>query len=948
MSYKSYPFDSGSSKDTDNRVRTQIPKLSCRADWAPYRRAIHADCYAKNALQCLNQSVEALLDWKSDKYLLAYPELAIKHAIPSEGLNAPTSDVDSKVASTTTEDKTSGSSTEQKASVKMEYPTTSGTSTMQGLAMDKDWRLHCLRMNKATYLTIYNSLHTNQHHLIQGIPLGDTFALWTTIQNFYQRKSLAARRVLMSSFWSMTGYMRSGSNLDLFVAHLEDLARRLNEMGEKVAASHILGSLLNGLPKEYEAIITVIDAEMPDLGDEIETLKFLEGTKDKLRDFAEKHKLTLEGPKRSIPRANAFYSTPSSVPGGEPCRNYASGRPCATTPCPFSHNGGRSQSRPQPFKKKDSSSNSKPARDKTADTCKNCGKKGHWARECKAPKKHAAHVARTSASQQHSAEEGVHWAFIAPLRHPVTTPEPDLFELVADVFDVIKQTSIEARRSPTHFGSEYSSDVTGDGPASSVFINACKPRRGQELDFWRGPLGEFLSTQGKTLRNDLGITHFGDCYWQLRASQLIPSQVWRDASTVFKRQKAKEYKIELLFLVRQLGPDFCLSDWFGPELAEGCLDRHPLYLLMDCDHLVQNHSHYGENGEVTDEDNRAYKFSSLLDQIRLEDGYHAFDTLIAIDAYFHGALNILLVADDFSRVLSTITHGAGPRASHVPVQSLVLYKSRYEMVSPDTLRLINIRPHGGSARLFGDCTFPSWIKNRQRLIPHLSGGHMVGPESYFAWTLGQLRRDNLRHNRVRKVLNFFNHGDVRINIKSSPHSMFWTLNEIGVMDLKHSGSGNNWFDFTLEEATKFSTDFDQLSLACRQDVHETVKSCEVRAANDIAEGQQLPLPQIFYDMLDEAVQPLPERSELDMKVDYSDSDSDDEPMQIKIEEIVWRCKVCGFDNEPPYADCVKCADAPPHLLMSRQHEAKMRRKMEMASMPGTCPSSTPAIYQSYF
>jgi hypothetical protein len=986
-------YDGGwHNKETEHRGRTQIAKLTCKAEWPVYRNAIEADCYARNSLQCLKYPFHVLIDWQQEEYLQYYPELSVKHAIPSEGLSvsSPTSEADSKVTSSTTDDY-SGSSTEQQKPVKEEFPTPGGTPSMQVLAMSKDWRLHCIRSGKATYLAIYSSLHTNQHHLIQGVPLGDPFKLWTTLKNFYQRTSLAARRVLWSSFWSMTGYVRSGSNLDLFVAHLEDLARRLNEMGETVAASHILGSLLNGLPKEYEAIITVIDAELPpDVAGETDGLKFLEEVKDKLRDFAEKRKLTTEGPKRAAPRANAFFSAPDRpVSGGEPCRNHASGRPCASTPCPFSHKGGRSSTRPSAFKKKDHSSNSKPARDKTADTCKNCGKKGHWARECKAPKKHAAHVACTSADA--STDEGVHWAFLAPITHPVTA-EPDLFELVADVFAVIKETSIEARRLPTHFGSKYSSDVTGDGAEDSlesyILVNAANvikaiedrksptlfgaefpsdvtgdgpaysipsaffPTLEQAEDAWRGPLGEMLIKRGKILRNDLKITHGGLCFFMNRVSNLFPPQVWRDSPREFKMEAAKKYKIELLFLIRQLGPYFCLSDWMGPEHVDGDLSRVPLYAMMACESLIPSHPHYGKNGEVTAKENRAHQFYTLLDKMRLKDGYQADGIVIALDAFLHGALDIVLVADDLSKIFPAIQYHSGPRAAHVTTQVLVLYKQRYETISPHTYRQLNNRRHGGMGRIFGDSSFPAWVRAPQRLIPYRAADGVPGPESYFVWLMQQFHQDHRRYIKMQKLLVFFKTENVWVNLKTSTGSMQWTFGETGGLDLKFPGNENGWFGFTLEEATEILPDL-ELTLKDRQAVLSTVDSCRTQAMEDMVEGKELPLPQIFIDMLEEVHDQLPlpqiftdikqeevqdeEMLSLDGRNEHSDSDNDDEPMTIKIEETNWRCKMCAYENEPPYADCTMCANTPPHMIKAMQRQAKQRRKRTMAS-PGGCYS----------
>jgi hypothetical protein len=947
------------SKDMERAVRTQITKLSCKADWPVFRNAVEAECYARNSLQHLKYPFHVLIDWQSEQYLQHHPELAVKHAIPSEGLSLTTSEVGFKVTSSTTDD-TSGSSTEQQKAVKEESPTPGGALSIQVLAMDKDWKLHCLRMDKLTYLTIYNCLHTNQHHLIQGVPLGNTFTLWTTLKNFYQRKSLAARRVLWSSFWSMNGYVRSGSSLDLFVAHLEDLARRLNEMGETVAASHILGALLNGLPKEYEPIITVVDAELPEMGSEVDGLKLLVEIKDKLRDFSEKHKLTAEGPKRgATPRANAFLSAPAraSAPGSEPCRNHASGRPCASTPCPFSHKSGSSQSRP-PFKKKDSSFKPKAARDKTADTCKNCGKKGHWARDCR--QKHAAHVARASAGEHRSASEesdGVHWAFLAPLLQQapfessdnasdsdVAAEEPDIFAVAADVFATIAAGVIEDRNSPSHFGSEYSSDVTGDG----AFPNAYKPRYDQHLDlYWRQPLTEVLFKNHKILRNDLGITHFGCCYWQLRVSRLFQSQVWRDSSRSFKMQKAKEYKIELLFLVRQLGPDFCLSDWMGPEFAEGCLDRLPLHLLMDSDRLVRDHPY---SGEMTVEENQAYKFYTLLDDMRRNDGHQAEGFIINIDAYFHGPLNIIIVSDDFSQILPAVNYRAGPRASHVAPQGLVLYKKRYEMVSPHTLRPLINRPHGGAARLFGDSAFPGWNMSSQRLIPNFSATHLAGPESFFVWTMRQLRQANRRHHRMRKLLSFIAEGNVRVNLETSPNSMqwtsLWTQTGLKVMDLKEPPR-HGCFGVPLEVAVRICPDY-ELALEDRRAVQETVESCRTQAMNDIAEGKQLPLPQMYDDMLKDVDQPLPqfyrrlgadeEMLVLDQSPEYSEwEESDDEPMSIKIEVTAWRCKLCAYENDPSYDECFMCRNTPQPMITAMKCQAKERRKKHMASVPGTCP-----------
>jgi hypothetical protein len=953
MSTSGQRHDGGwQSKDTEHRVRTQIAKLGGKADWPVYRSAIEAECYSRNSLQCLQYPFSVLIEWQSEKYLQYHPELAVKHAVPLEGSSTPTSDADYKVSSSTTDDKTSGFSDEQKA-VKMETSTTSGATKIQALAMNTDWKLHCIRMGKMTYITIYNSLHTNQHHLIQGVPLGDPFKLWTTLKNFYQRTSLAARRVLWSSFWSMTGYMRAGSNLDLFVAHLEDLARRLNEMGETVAASHILGALLNGLPKDYEAIITVIDAELPpDVGAEIDGLKFLEEVKDKLRDFAEKHKLTTES--RKPPRANAFFGAPTTGTGDEACRNHASGRPCATTPCPFSHKGGRSQSRPPPIKKKDSGfMKPKQVRDKTADICKNCGKKGHWMRDCRAPKKHAQLA--QAAAEQPSAEEqpGIHWAFHAPL--DVTgdgAVQLDIFDVVTKVFK-----AIEDRQSPSLFGSEFSSDVTGDGASSaaltfSSFPRAFLPTSAQELDlWWRLPLTNSLYAEGHILRNDLGITHSGCCFWQVRASALYPPQVWRDSVPKYKRAKAMEYKLALLHLVRQLGPDFCLSDMMGPEFAEGSLARLPLFVMMDCASEVEDHPC---QSQMTDEQIQSRKFYTLMDQMRLNDGYYAEGIIIALDAYFHGAVKIILATDDFSINDETIKYYAGPMAAHVPVQILVLWRKRYELCSPNTLRQLNNRRHGGASRIFGDSAFANWITARQRLIPFCSMDRRCpGPEAFFAFTIEQLGQDSNHYRRRHKVMAFIKqqHCYIQHNLKTSPLSWLWTLDKDANFDLAPphpefflTQAEDDFVHVNVEhtecELEQIENDFVNVEHTLTQIeyafVHESVETCRTRAMDDIAEGNQCPLPQMFADLLLEVEEPLPspsaegdvlssyDSSAFDMKEDSSDSD--DETMAIKFEQTNWRCKICDFNNTPPYAECTMCANTPAPIVAAMQLQATQRRQ----------------------
>ncbi len=96
-------------------------------------------------------------------------------------------------------------------------------------------------------------------HLLENVrDVASAKQMWTAIRNVFERHTLLNNRSARRTFYTAT--MRGDDNILQFANHIQQLASTLKSMGVDMDDSERAMALLNGLPDQYDALISALDA----------------------------------------------------------------------------------------------------------------------------------------------------------------------------------------------------------------------------------------------------------------------------------------------------------------------------------------------------------------------------------------------------------------------------------------------------------------------------------------------------------------------------------------------------------------------------------------------------------------------------------------------------------------------------------------------------------------
>ena len=111
-----------------------------------------------------------------------------------------------------------------------------------------------------TFSAIAKAMDLSQRHLVSSVTMGDSWAAWNSIANYYQRNSRANRRKLKREFNTLK--IQDFESFGDFKTELNRLSALLASMGDTMDDETLLTALLDGVceNKELEPMVNIIDA----------------------------------------------------------------------------------------------------------------------------------------------------------------------------------------------------------------------------------------------------------------------------------------------------------------------------------------------------------------------------------------------------------------------------------------------------------------------------------------------------------------------------------------------------------------------------------------------------------------------------------------------------------------------------------------------------------------
>lgn len=177
-------------------------------------------------------------------------------------------------------------------------------------------------------------------------------ALWKRLELFFRPRGFGTRLVLRRKFFKLR--MRPGETMVEWIARVNEAVEQLRGIGAVVPDDDILVVLIEGLPKEYDTVVTALDM----VPDNSLTVAYV------CQKLVSEHSRMVDGadddedpaqPEREEARAMASYRRGSATGrGGAPTRRMPARRPAA----------GPSQS------------------SRASTECHRCGRAGHIAADC--------------------------------------------------------------------------------------------------------------------------------------------------------------------------------------------------------------------------------------------------------------------------------------------------------------------------------------------------------------------------------------------------------------------------------------------------------------------------------------------------------------------------------------------------------------------------------------
>lgn len=141
-----------------------------------------------------------------------------------------------------------------------------------------------MKQSKRAYGALVSALGATQLRLCQHVALGDSHGIWSVLLDTYERKSVATRVRLIEQLFTIQ--LTRGENVNLLVARLTDLQRKLADQEEVISETILLFILLRSVSRQYPTLVTLLKMK--------DTLKFDDAV-EALKNEEERTKMDTRG-----------------------------------------------------------------------------------------------------------------------------------------------------------------------------------------------------------------------------------------------------------------------------------------------------------------------------------------------------------------------------------------------------------------------------------------------------------------------------------------------------------------------------------------------------------------------------------------------------------------------------------------------------------------------------